>query len=32
MTPEFQQLLSTHAPDVPGISTAARRDDENPTG
>jgi hypothetical protein len=34
MTPaELQQLLITHAPDVPGIVTAAaRRDDENPYG
>jgi len=33
MTPaEFQQLLITHAPDVPGITAAARRDDENPYG
>jgi hypothetical protein len=33
MTPaELQQLLITHAPDVPGITTAARRDDENPYG
>jgi hypothetical protein len=34
MTPaELQQLLITHAPDVPGIITAAaRRDDENPYG
>jgi len=33
MTPaELQQLLITYAPDVPGITTAARRDDENPYG
>jgi hypothetical protein len=33
MTPaEFQHLLITHAPDVPGITAAARRDDENPYG
>ena len=33
MTPaELQQLLITHAPDVPGITAAARRDDENPYG
>jgi hypothetical protein len=33
MTPaQFQQLLITHAPDVPGITAAARRDDENPYG
>jgi hypothetical protein len=33
MTPaEFQQLLITHVPDVPGITAAARRDDENPYG
>ena len=29
---ELQQLLITHAPDVPGITAAARRDDENPYG
>ena len=33
MTPaELQQLLITHAPGVPGITAAARRDDENPYG
>jgi len=33
MTPaQFQQLLITRAPDVPGITAAARRDDENPYG
>jgi hypothetical protein len=33
MTPaELQQLLITHAPDVPGITAAARRDDDNPYG
>ncbi|HEY2262226.1 MAG TPA: hypothetical protein VGI96_06335 [Streptosporangiaceae bacterium] len=33
MTPaQFQHLLITHAPDVPGITAAARRDDENPYG
>jgi hypothetical protein len=33
MTPaEFQQLLITHAPGVPGITAAARRDDEYPYG
>jgi hypothetical protein len=33
MTPaELQQLLITRAPDVPGITAAARRDDENPYG
>lgn len=33
MTPvELQQLLITHAPEVPGITAAARRDDENPYG
>jgi len=33
MTPaRFQQLLITHAPDMPGITAAARRDDENPYG
>jgi hypothetical protein len=32
MTPaQLQQLLITHAPDVPGI-TAARREGENPYG
>ena len=30
MTPaELQQLLITHAPDVPGIPATARRDDDN---
>jgi hypothetical protein len=33
MTPaELQQLLITRAPDVPGITAAARRDDDNPYG
>jgi hypothetical protein len=33
MTPaELHQLLITRAPDVPGITAAARRDDENPYG
>jgi hypothetical protein len=33
MTPaQFQQLLITHAPNVPGIAAAARRDDENTYG
>jgi hypothetical protein len=33
MTPaEFQQLLITHVPDVPGVTAAARRDDESPYG
>ena len=33
MTPvELQQLLITHALEVPGITAAARRDDENPYG
>ena len=33
MTPaELQHLLITHAADVPGITAAARRDDENPYG
>jgi len=33
MTPaELQQLLITHAPDVPGITAAAPRDDDNPYG
>jgi hypothetical protein len=33
MTPaELQELLITRAPDVPGITAAARRDDENPYG
>jgi hypothetical protein len=33
MTPaEFQQLLITHAPGVPEITAAARRDDESPYG
>ena len=33
MTPaQFQQLLITHAPYVPGIAAAARRDDENTYG
>jgi hypothetical protein len=33
MTPaELQQLLITHAPGVPGITAADRRDDENPYG
>jgi hypothetical protein len=33
MTPaQLQQLLITHAPDVPGITAAARREDENPYG
>ena len=33
MTPaELQQLLINHAPDVPGITAAAPRDDENPYG
>ena len=33
MTPaELQHLLIMHAPDVPGITAAARRDDENPYG
>lgn len=33
MTPaQFQQLLITRAPDVPGITAAARGDDENPYG
>src|ERR1700756_6040146 len=33
MTPaQFQHLLITHAPDVPGITAAARREDENPYG
>ena len=33
MTPaELQHLLITHAPDVPGITAAARRDDEDPYG
>jgi hypothetical protein len=33
MTPaELQQLLITRAPDVPGSTAAARRDDENPYG
>jgi hypothetical protein len=33
MTPaELQQLLITRAPDVPGITATARRDDENPDG
>ena len=31
MTPaELQQLLITHPPDMPGITAAARRDDDNP--
>jgi hypothetical protein len=33
MTPaELQQMLINHAPDGPGITAAARRDDENPYG
>ena len=33
MTPaELQQLHVTHAPDVPDITAAARRDEENPYG
>jgi hypothetical protein len=33
MTPaQLQQLLITHAPDVPGVTAAAPRDDENPYG
>jgi hypothetical protein len=33
MTPaQLQHLLITHAPDVPGITAAARREDENPYG
>src|ERR1700691_1197298 len=33
MTPaELQQLLITHAPDVPGITAAASHDDENSYG
>ena len=33
MTPaELQQLLITRAPDLPGITAAARRDDKNPYG
>ena len=33
MTPaELQHLLITHAPDVPGITAAAGRDDDNPYG
>ena len=29
---QFKQLLVTRAPDVPGITAAAGRDDENPYG
>lgn len=33
MTPaQLQHLLVTYAPDVPGITAAVRRDDENPYG
>ena len=33
MTPaELQQLLITRAPDLPGITAAARRNDKNPYG